>query len=106
MRECIARAPDKRREADSGLSERAGLGQCRNETHRTRLPTAKGIERGLSGGGDGALSKQGGRGDRHMGTLRDHNKRPLKTRTAKPLTKKQIEQRLYAITNRGWMTNS
>lgn len=42
------------------------------------------------------------RGDRHMATVRSHNKVfRIKRERAKPLTKKQIRAKLHAISNRG-----
>ena len=42
------------------------------------------------------------RGDRHMGTVRSHNRiHRIDQRRAKTLTAKQRRERLHAITNRG-----
>jgi hypothetical protein len=48
------------------------------------------------------MSKQGGRGDRHMGTKRSHNKhRAGGLRASKGLTRRQRALKLHAISNRG-----
>ena len=49
------------------------------------------------------MSKQGGRGDRHRGTARSHNKTPKPSHVGpkKGMTKKQRALNLHGIHNRG-----